>query len=59
MGFSLSWIAVCGNAVKEILTGLALQGTGVREEVPEAPIVGADLPSGCYLVVANHSLTYF
>lgn len=59
MGFSLSWIAVCGKAVEEVWTGLALQGTGVREEVPEAPIVGADLPSGCYMVVANRNLTYF
>ena len=59
MGFSISWIAVCGKTVEEVWGGLELQGTGVREEVPEAPFVGADLPRGCYLVVANHGLTFF
>jgi hypothetical protein len=51
MGYSISWLAASASAsdVRDLL-GLCL--TGEDLEFPEAPIVGAELNNGWYLVVA-------
>jgi hypothetical protein len=38
-----------------VLEALGLRGTGTREEIAESPIVGAELPSGWYLIVTHRS----
>ena len=55
MGYSQSWLAVKGKPPAAVLETLGLRGTGTREEIVESPIVGAELPSGWYLVVAGRS----
>jgi hypothetical protein len=55
MGYSQSWLAVKGNQPAAVLETLGLRGTGTREEIAESPIVGAELPSGWFLVVAGCS----
>ncbi len=55
MGYSQSWLAVKGKLPTAVLETLGLRGTGTREEIAESPIVGAELPSGWYLVVAGRS----
>ncbi len=55
MGFSQSWLAVKGKPAAAVLEALGLKGTGTREEIAESPIIGAELPGGWYLVVANRS----
>ena len=53
MGYSVSWLAVRGKDAHLVREQLGLQQTGQREEVPESPVLGADLPTGWYLVLAN------
>jgi len=53
MGFSLGWVAVRGSDPESICRILGLHETGVREELPESPMVGASLPHGWYLVVVD------
>ena len=55
MGYSQSWSAVKGKPPAAVLETLGLRGTGTREEIAESPIVGTELPSGWYLVVASRS----
>ena len=55
MGYSQSWLAVKGKPPAAVLDALSLRGTGTREEIAESPIVGAELPSGWYLVVTDRS----
>lgn len=55
MGYSQSWLAVRGKPPAVVLETLGLRGTGTREEIAESPIVGAELPTGWYLVVAGRS----
>src|SRR5688572_7683488 len=54
MGFSLSWVAVMGKSPDVIREELALDRSGQYSECPEAPFSGASLPTGFYLVVADH-----
>jgi hypothetical protein len=54
MGFSISWLAIRGKDPASVCNELALRGTGEHEEIPESPLLGAELPSGWYLVFANH-----
>jgi hypothetical protein len=54
MGFSLSWVAVRGKTGRDVCDELGVEGTGRREEFPESPLTGAELPGGWYLVIANH-----
>jgi hypothetical protein len=54
MGFSLAWVAVRGLRREKVLEALGLRATGEHEELPESELVGAALPSGWYLVVADH-----
>lgn len=52
MGSSLSWLAAHADATST-LTTLGLRPTGTKLEGPEAPLVGAGLGNGWYLVVAH------
>jgi hypothetical protein len=52
VGYSISWLAAHGPA-QEIRELLKLRLTGERLELPTAPIVGAELSTGWYLVVAK------
>lgn len=53
MGYSQSWVAVRGKGRATVLAAFGLRPTGAREEVAESPLVGAELPGGWYLLVAN------
>lgn len=53
MGYSVSWLAVRGKDANLVRQQLGLQQTGQREEIPESPVLGSDLPTGWYLVFAN------
>jgi hypothetical protein len=53
MGYAISWLAVRGKTADEVRRLLRLHTTGEREEVPESPITGVDLPGGWYLVFAD------
>ena len=53
MGFALSWVAIKGKTRDAILGELRLRPTGRREEIPEAPLVGASSADGWYLIVAQ------
>jgi len=55
MGYSQAWLAVKGKTRTTVLDALGLQPTGTREEIAESPVVGAELPSGWYLVVTGRS----
>ncbi len=60
MGYSLSWLAVHGKAVEVIHQQLGLTGTGEFCDYGDAPVVGQQLQSGWYLIVAkgcDHKLT--
>jgi hypothetical protein len=55
MGYAQSWLAVKGKPPEAVLETLGLRGTGVREAIAGSPVVGAELPGGWYLVVADGS----
>ncbi|HLO63252.1 MAG TPA: hypothetical protein VK165_09855 [Azonexus sp.] len=55
MGFSISWLAVSGKEKEIVLKELGLSSTGEREELPESPVVSAELPNGWFLVFANRA----
>ncbi len=59
MGFSLSWIAINGMSPEKVQVALKLRGTGAREDVPDSPFAGAELPGGWYLVIADHDFPWF
>lgn len=50
MGFSVAWLAVPKKAKAETISALGLRETEVREEMPESPLLGADLATGWYLL---------
>jgi hypothetical protein len=52
MGQSISWLAVQASP-EEARNALALCATGETVEIPEAPLVGAELSGGWYLVIAQ------
>jgi hypothetical protein len=58
MGYSLSWFAVRGKSPELVLSQLELHATGTREEIPESPIVAAELPDGWYLVLSNQDTRF-
>jgi hypothetical protein len=47
--------AVKGKPPAAVLETLGLRRTGAREAIAGPPVVGAELPSGWYLVVADGS----
>ena len=55
MGYAQSWLAVKGKPPEAVLETLGLRGTGAREAIAGSPVVGAELPGGWYLVVADGS----
>jgi len=50
MGYSIAWLAVPEKVKAETLRALGLEETGEREDVPESPLLGANLATGWYLV---------
>lgn len=54
MGFSLSWLAVKAMSPDTLCEMLELERTTERVEVAETPLTGIELPTGWYVVVANH-----
>ena len=54
MGYSLSWMGVKDVSLHVVLEALALTRTGRRQEIPDSPLNGVNLPSGWYLVIANN-----
>jgi hypothetical protein len=55
MGVSLSWVGVGGKAQQEILDLLGLSRTEQYGDELDFPLMGLDLPSGWYLLVARGS----
>jgi hypothetical protein len=55
MGYSLSWAALKGGNLQTACTALGLRATGKREEIAKSKIVGAQLPTGWYLVMFNRT----
>jgi hypothetical protein len=53
MGFRVQLIAVSGKEPHAIQRDYGVVPTGQREEIPEAPVVGAVLPNGAYLLCIN------
>lgn len=53
MGYVLHWLAVRGGTAATVLPHLGLLGTGRREDTPDSPLLGAELPGDWYLVIAN------
>jgi hypothetical protein len=53
MGFRVQLIAVTGKEPIAIHRDFAVTATGQREEGAEAPVVGASLPNGAYLLYIN------
>ncbi len=58
MGYSLCWAAVRGKPRETVLAELELHSTGAREEFPESPLVGAQLPDGWYVVLSNQDVRF-
>lgn len=53
MGYSISWIAVYGKAKADIFEQLHVRDTGEIDEANDAPISGAELPTGWYVLFLN------
>jgi hypothetical protein len=53
MGVAISWVAVRGKDPQDVLNFLGLVASGERQDIPEAPLTSAKLPSGWFLVFAN------
>lgn len=53
MGYSLSWVAIRGRSAADVRRDLRLAATGKFQEYPEAPFLGAALPGGWSLILAN------
>jgi hypothetical protein len=55
MGWSLSWAALKGGNLQTACAALGLRVTGKREETAESKIVGAQLPTGWYVIQFDRS----
>ena len=55
MGYSLAWLAVRGKPPEAVREELGFTLTGEREEFPESPLSGAQIPGGWYLIVTQRS----
>lgn len=58
MGYALEWQAFRGASAQAVCDDLGLKRTGQREDVADSPLVGVELPSGWYVVVANNFSRY-
>jgi hypothetical protein len=50
----MSWAAVRGSTPSTVRAALGLRTTGVRQEIPESEVSGAELPGGWYMIVSDH-----
>jgi hypothetical protein len=55
MGFSLSWLATKDKSPQAVLHELGFQDTGKRQAFTDRDLSAVELPSGWYLIVAEHS----
>lgn len=55
MGYSLSWLAIKGKTPQAVLSELGFRATGERQEFPEASLSAAEMPTGWYLIVSDHT----
>jgi hypothetical protein len=53
LGFSISWVAIRGRVLNAVWDELGVQPTGERDEFPDFPLAGTELPGGWYLVCAD------
>ena len=53
MGYSISWLAVRGKTAADLHRQLGLRATGKREQVPESPLLSAEIAGGWSLIFAN------
>ena len=53
MGYELEWLAIKGATPDQVCTALGAERTGTYGEPLSAPMMGAELPSGCYLVLVD------
>lgn len=53
MGFRVQLIAVRGKAPAVVQREFGVSPTGEHEEIADAPVVGATLPNGAYLLYVN------
>jgi hypothetical protein len=53
MGYALCWAAVKGGPAEMVHSILGICPTGQRERIHDSDIVGAQLPSGWYMVLFN------
>lgn len=53
MGFSISWIGFHGLTKAEVLELVGAVDTGVVDEANEAPLSGAEIPRGWYILFSN------
>jgi hypothetical protein len=56
MGFRVQLIAVSGKEPAVVQRDYGVVPTGRREEIPESPVVGAELPGGAYLLYINDEI---
>ena len=56
MGFRVQLIAVRGKEPHTVQRDYGVVPTGLREDAPESPVVGAVLPSGAYLLFINDEI---
>lgn len=53
MGYTQTWLAVKTGTAETVLPRLGMRETGQREDTPESPLVGAELPGDWYVVIAG------
>jgi hypothetical protein len=53
MGFRISWIGFNGKGKTSALEMVGLEDTGERDEVNEAPLSGAEIPGGWFILFSN------
>ncbi|MGL6076531.1 MAG: hypothetical protein ACRC8S_20440 [Fimbriiglobus sp.] len=56
MGFRVQLIAIHGKETAQIHREYSVAATGEFEELPESPVIGAELPNGRYLLFINDEI---
>lgn len=56
MGFRVQLIAISGKKASEIHAEYGIVSTGKFDEIPDAPVSGASLPGGAYLLYINDEI---
>lgn len=57
MGYRVHLIAVTGKEPEAIHRDFGVSPTGQREDIPESPVIGAQLPNGAYLLYVNDGIS--